>query len=170
MVNTRGIIGQTMIGLKVRKLALCCPTCILAETAVTTTRQLVRESGSLNRATARPWASVRSRAFQKAESEKSRRIITSELAPNVAVPLLSFSLVLIAVLIVAEGALAFLGLGLQQPEPTWGNMIAEGGLSTLVDYPHIPLVPGAFMFFTVLSLNRIGEKATNAWSPREARI
>jgi peptide/nickel transport system permease protein len=99
-----------------------------------------------------------------------RRIMFSELAPNIAPPLLSYSLVLTAVLIVAEGSLAFLGLGLAQPQPTWGNMIAEGGLTTLTDYPHIPLVPGAFMFLTVLSLNRVGEWATARWGQRESQL
>jgi peptide/nickel transport system permease protein len=99
-----------------------------------------------------------------------RRIMFSELAPNIALPLLSYALVLTAVLIVAEGSLAFLGLGLAQPQPTWGNMIAEGGLTTLTDYPHIPLVPGAFMFFTVLSLNRVGEWATSRWGQRESQL
>lgn len=95
------------------------------------------------------------------------RIIVTEILPNVAIPLLAYSFVLLAVMIVAEGSLAFLGLGLAQPEPTWGNMIAEGGLRTLVDHPHIPLVPGAFMFLTVLSLNRVGERLTTG---RDGRI
>ena len=100
----------------------------------------------------------------------SRRIMMRELAPNVAVPLLAYTFVLVAVLIVAEGSLAFLGLGLAQPEPTWGNMIAEGGLTTLKDDPHIPLVPGVFMFLTVLSLNRVGERATGGANPRESQL
>jgi peptide/nickel transport system permease protein len=101
---------------------------------------------------------------------KKSRIMFGEIAPNVALPLLSYSFVLVAVLIVAEGALAFLGLGLQQPNPSWGNMIAEGGLSTLTHYPHIPLVPGAFMFITVLSLNLVGERAMARWNPRESNL
>lgn len=99
-----------------------------------------------------------------------RRIMLDDIAPNVLLPLLSYSFVLVAVLIVAEGALAFLGLGLRQPDPTWGNMIAEGGLGTLTDYPHIPLVPGAFMFATVLSLNLVGERAMARWNPRESKL
>jgi peptide/nickel transport system permease protein len=98
------------------------------------------------------------------------RIMFGDIAPNVALPLLSYSFVLVAVMIVAEGALAFLGLGLQQPNPSWGNMIAEGGLATLTDYPHIPLVPGAFMFVTVLSLNLVGERAMARWNPRESNL
>lgn len=98
------------------------------------------------------------------------RIMLDDITPNVALPLLSYSFVLVAVMIVAEGALAFLGLGLQQPNPSWGNMIAEGGITTLTDYPHIPLVPGAFMFITVLSLNLVGERAMARWNPRESHL
>lgn len=98
------------------------------------------------------------------------RVMFDDLIPNVALPLLSYSFVLVAVLVMAEGSLAFLGLGLQQPNPTWGNMIAEGGLRTLTEHPHIPLVPGSFMFATVLSLNLVGERATARWNPRESNL
>ena len=57
------------------------------------------------------------------------RTIVREVVPNVLLPVLSFAFVVIAVLIIAEGSLAFLGLGLQKPQPTWGNMIAEGDLT-----------------------------------------
>ncbi len=92
------------------------------------------------------------------------RIILRELLPNVALPMLSFSFILVAELIVAEGALAYLGLGLQEPQPSWGNMIAEGGLTTLRQHPFVPLVPGAFMFLTVYALNRVGQEARARWS------
>lgn len=86
------------------------------------------------------------------------RIVLREVMPNVAVPMLAFALIIAALFVLAEGSLSFLGLGLRQPEPTWGNMIAEGqGASTLRRAPFIALVPGAFMFFTIYSLNRIGE-------------
>lgn len=98
------------------------------------------------------------------------RIMMTDLVPNVALPLLSYSFVLVAVLVIAEGSLAFLGLGLRPPDPSWGNMIAEGGLKTLTDDPHIALVPGAFMFLTVLSLNLVGERAAARWNPRESNL
>jgi peptide/nickel transport system permease protein len=101
---------------------------------------------------------------------KKRRILVRHLLPNVMLPIISYAFIIIAVLIVAEGSLAFLGLGLQQPQPSWGNMIAEGTLSVLRQYPHIPLVPGVFMFLTVFSFNRIGERARRAWDPRQAKI
>ena len=78
------------------------------------------------------------------------------------VPLISYAFIILAVLIVAEGSLAFLGLGLQQPHPTWGNMIAEGSLDVLRRHPFIPIVPGVFMFLTVFSLNRVGERLREA--------
>jgi len=98
------------------------------------------------------------------------RVLLREVLPNVALPMLSYAFIVAAVLIVAEGSLAFLGLGLQQPEPSWGNMIAEGGLTELRRHPHVALVPGVFMFLTVFSLNIIGEWARARWDAREAKI
>jgi peptide/nickel transport system permease protein len=106
----------------------------------------------------------------RAMGAKSSRIIFKELMPNVILPIVSYAFIIVAVLIVAEGSLAFLGLGLQQPRPTWGNMIAEGGLTVLRQHPHIPLVPGMFMFLTVYSFNRVGERARSLWDPREAKV
>ena len=102
---------------------------------------------------------------------KNFRIIFREIMPNVALPLLSYAFIVIAVLIVAEGSLSFLGLGLKPPKPTWGNMIAEGQqANVLKKYPHIPMVPGVVMFLTVYSFNRCGEWARSKWDPREAKI
>jgi peptide/nickel transport system permease protein len=106
----------------------------------------------------------------RAMGAKNRRIIFKELLPNVILPIVSYTFIVIAVLIVAEGSLAFLGLGLQQPIPTWGNMIAEGSLTVLRQHPFIPLVPGAFMFLTVFSFNRVGERARSLWDPRESKV
>lgn len=105
----------------------------------------------------------------RAMGARHRRIILRELLPNVALPLVSYAFIVAAVLIVAEGSLAFLGLGLQQPTPSWGNMIAEGGLRELRRHPHVPIVPGVFMFLTVFSLNIIGERARGRWDARDLK-
>lgn len=94
-----------------------------------------------------------------------RRIIFTEVIPNVVQPLLSYGLVNLSVLIVAESALSFLGLGLAPPAATWGNMIAEGNGGMAERAPHIVLVPGAVLFLTVLSLNLLGEAARKRWDP-----
>jgi peptide/nickel transport system permease protein len=101
---------------------------------------------------------------------KDGRIIWRELIPNVAPTLLSLALVLVAVLIIAEGSLSFLGLGLLPPNPSWGNMIAEGQeTSVLQQYPYIPLVPGAFMLITVFAFNRIGERVRQTYDSRDLK-
>lgn len=94
-----------------------------------------------------------------------RRTMLTEVAPNVILPLLSYALVSLSVLIVAEAALSFLGLGIVPPNPTWGNMIAEGVGGTAEKYPYIVLVPGAVLFLVVLSLNLLGERAREYWDP-----
>jgi peptide/nickel transport system permease protein len=106
----------------------------------------------------------------RALGARDSRILFREILPNVLLPLVSLGLIIIAVLVVAEGSLAFLGLGLQPPEPSWGNMIAEGSITVVQDYPFIPLVPGVFMFLTVFGFNRVGERARQRWDPRQAKI
>jgi peptide/nickel transport system permease protein len=106
----------------------------------------------------------------RAMGARRTRIVLRDLMPNVALPIFSYASIIVAVLIIAEGSLSYLGLGLQQPKPTWGNMIAEADLTTLREDPHIALVPGAFMFLTVYAFNRIGERAQRAWDPRESKV
>lgn len=87
-----------------------------------------------------------------------RRILVRELAPVVARPLLAYLFVLIPLLIVADANLSFLELGTPQPEPTWGNMIAEGQDGVFEEHPHVVLVPSAAMFLTVFSLDIVAER------------
>jgi len=98
-----------------------------------------------------------------------RRIMFRELLPNVLVPVASYAFVIVAVLIIAEGSLSYLGLGLQQPQPTWGNMIAEADLQVLRQHPHVAMVPGAFMFLTVYAFNQVGEHAQQRWGGSDTR-
>ncbi|MFG1854379.1 ABC transporter permease [Actinomadura geliboluensis] len=99
------------------------------------------------------------------------RIMTRELLPNVLLPLASYGMVMVSVLIVAEASLSFLGLGVQPPAPSWGNMIAEGEENdAFTRYPHIVLVPGITLFLTVFAFNLIGEKARKRWDPRQAKL
>jgi peptide/nickel transport system permease protein len=105
----------------------------------------------------------------RAMGAKPWRIIIRELVPNVVRPLLSFSFIIIAVLIVAEASLSFLGVGIQRPTPTWGNMISAGQ-GEIETTPHIVFVPGMVMFITVFCLNRVGDKARALWDPKQSSL
>lgn len=99
------------------------------------------------------------------------RIMLRELLPNVVPPMLSMAVVVISGLIVAEASLSFLGLGIQPPAPTWGNMIAEAEANnTMSQHPFVLLVPGTFLFLTVFSFNLLGERAQKRWDPRGAKL
>ncbi|HEX4905752.1 MAG TPA: ABC transporter permease [Acidimicrobiales bacterium] len=97
------------------------------------------------------------------------RLLFREIAPNVVLPVAAFGLVAMGVVIVLEGALAFLGLSVEAPASTWGGMIAEGKrhLSTA---PQVALVPSAAMFLTVLSLNFVGDALRRKFDVREANL
>ncbi len=96
-----------------------------------------------------------------------RRVIVREIFPNVVPPMLSFSLTGMAILIVAEGALAFLGLSVRPPTPTWGFMIVEGQ-QVLRDAWWVSLMPAFVMFLTVLSINLLGDVLQSRFNVKEA--
>ncbi|MFL5284367.1 MAG: ABC transporter permease [Rhodopila sp.] len=97
------------------------------------------------------------------------RVLVRELLPNVALPLLAFFLLGVAVTIVVEGALSFLGLGVPPPAPSWGIMIGEGR-ETLDMAPRLAFLPCAVMFLTVLCFNIIGDTLRALTDPRPSRL
>jgi peptide/nickel transport system permease protein len=100
---------------------------------------------------------------------RHRRILARELLPNVALPVASYAFILIAVVIVAEGSLSFLGLGVPPPQPSWGEMIATGR-NDLDRAPHVVFVPAGVMFLTVWSFNVLGDYARRRFDAKEAAL
>jgi peptide/nickel transport system permease protein len=98
---------------------------------------------------------------------RNGRIMFREVLPNVAPALVSYSLIIMANLIVVEGAVAFLGLSVPPPTPTWGDMINKGRTDLDVA-AHISLVPAMVMFLTVLALNFVGDKLQERFESRES--
>jgi peptide/nickel transport system permease protein len=86
------------------------------------------------------------------------RVIFREIFPNAILPVASYSFISAAIVVVAEGSLAYLGLGPKPPTPSWGTMISDGQ-ATLKTNPHYVFVPAVVMFLTVLSFNRLGDWA-----------
>jgi peptide/nickel transport system permease protein len=97
------------------------------------------------------------------------RLIWKEIMPNVILPVLSFSIIGVAVAIVAEGGLAFLGLSVEPPTPTWGGMINDGR-QALQTEPYISLIPCAVMFLTVLALNLAGDRVREFLDVKEGGL
>jgi peptide/nickel transport system permease protein len=97
------------------------------------------------------------------------RILIRELLPNVALPLVAFFLLGVAVTIVVEGALSFLGLGGPPPAPSWGSMIGEGRESLDIA-PWLAFLPAIFMFLTVLSFNIVGDTLRALTDPRPGAL
>jgi peptide/nickel transport system permease protein len=97
------------------------------------------------------------------------RILARELLPNVILPLVAFFLLAVAVTIVVEGALSFLGLGVPPPAPSWGGMIGEGRESLEIA-PRIAFLPAGAMFLSVLAFNIVGDTLRAITDPRQAAL
>jgi peptide/nickel transport system permease protein len=83
----------------------------------------------------------------------------------VALPLAAFLLVGVAVTIVVESALSFLGLGVPPPQASWGSMIGEGRES-LENAAWLAFTPAGVMFITVLAFNLVGDTLRAVTDPR----
>ncbi len=97
------------------------------------------------------------------------RILLRELLPNVFLPPVAFFLLGVAVFIVVEGSLSFLGLGVPPPISSWGSMIGEGRESLDVA-PRLAFIPAITMFLTVLSFNLVGDTLRALTDPRHCDV
>lgn len=93
------------------------------------------------------------------------RTLLRHIAPNIIPQLLNFALLGMGIVIVTEGALSFLGMGIPAPAPSWGNMIFEGQQS-LSATPLLVLWPSLALLVTVLSFNMLGENLRDEMSGR----
>jgi ABC-type dipeptide/oligopeptide/nickel transport system permease subunit len=93
------------------------------------------------------------------------RIIRSHILPHLVAPIIVYSTLVVAQNILAEAGLSFLGLGIQQPTASWGNL-----LSTAPDYyltqPWLMVWPGAAILFATLAFNLLGDGLRDAFDPR----
>jgi peptide/nickel transport system permease protein len=92
-------------------------------------------------------------------------IIFKHMIPNAMAPIIVDASLGLAGYVVAEAALAFLGFGIQDPIPTWGNMLSATQ-QYMFDKPWLPLVPGLPIFICSLAFNYIGDGLRDALDPR----
>lgn len=83
-------------------------------------------------------------------------ILRREIIPNVLPTLLAYAMVAAATVIVVEGSLSFLGLSVQLPQATWGNMINQARRDIKADFGQV-LYPSVILTLTVLALNQVGD-------------
>ena len=98
---------------------------------------------------------------------KNGRIIIREVLPNVMPAMVTFAITGMAILIVAEGALAYLGLSVSAPTPTWGAMILSGQRKLETAW-WISIMPAIVLFVTVLAINLLGDVLSEKFRIKEA--
>jgi peptide/nickel transport system permease protein len=96
---------------------------------------------------------------------RPRRIVARHILPNVIAPIIVQATLLVAVAIIIEASLSFLGVGVRPPTPTWGGMLRTGQ-QYLGVAPWLGFVPGVAIFLTVLSFNFLGDGLRRALDPR----
>jgi peptide/nickel transport system permease protein len=126
--------------------------------------------GRITRASALTWSQREFVMAARAQGAKNIRIMRREVLPNVLPAMFSIALLAVGVVIVAEGGLSFLGVGIDfTSKPSWGNMIAAQS-SVLRQEPWLVFFPIACLFFTVLSLNFLGDVVRARFDVRESSV
>ena len=126
--------------------------------------------GRLARATTIQYADREFVVAARTLGAKHPRIIIRELLPNVVIPMAALALLGMAVAIVAEGGLAFLGLSVEKGS-TWGKLILDGaGSRDLEKSPWVAFSPIIMLFLTVLALNYAGDKLRAHFDVREISL
>lgn len=96
-----------------------------------------------------------------------RRIMLRHLLPQLTAPIIVYATGIIALNILFEAGLSFLGLGVPPPEPSWGQLLADGvanGLYRVV--PWVAVIPGVALVLTTLAFNLLGDSLRDAFAPR----
>ncbi len=96
------------------------------------------------------------------------RVMRRHILPNVVSPLIVATTLSVGNIILLESALSFLGLGVQPPMPSWGNMLTAA-LAQMSSNPSQAIWPGAMIFVTVLAFNLVGDGLQDALDPRGTR-
>lgn len=99
---------------------------------------------------------------------KPARIMLVHLLPNLASPIIVATTLSVGQIILLESVLSFLGLGIQPPLASWGNMLT-GAQETIGQAPQLALYPGLLIFVTVIACNFLGDGLQDVLDPRAGR-
>jgi peptide/nickel transport system permease protein len=112
--------------------------------------------------------SLRNQDFVRAARSlgaSSRRIMLVHILPNLASPIIVATTLSVGQIILLESVLSFLGLGVEPPLASWGNMLT-GAQETIGMAPQLALYPGLLIFVTVIACNFLGDALQEALDPR----
>ncbi|MBT5300353.1 MAG: ABC transporter permease [Rhodospirillaceae bacterium] len=134
---------------------------IVALVGWTTVARLVRGSA----------LALREQAFVKAAEAQGAgtiRIMLVHILPNLASPIIVATTLAAGNIILLESVLSFLGLGIQPPIPSWGNLLTNAQ-ELIWEAPALAFYPGALIFITVIACNFLGDGLQEALDPRTVR-
>lgn len=106
--------------------------------------------------------------YARVSGQSTWKIITKHIVPSIMPTIIVAATISIASAILMESSLSFLGLGIRQPDSSWGSMLndAQGFIG---EAPHLALFPGIFILLTVLSFNFLGDVFRVAFEPKVNR-
>ncbi len=93
------------------------------------------------------------------------RMMRVHVLPNIMGDIAVFASLYIALAILLEASLSFIGLGISPPTPTWGQMISEGTIY-LVDLPWFSIAPGLALLITIMAFNLVGDGLRDVFDPK----
>jgi peptide/nickel transport system permease protein len=98
---------------------------------------------------------------------RTRDLLFGNLLPNIQAPLIVQAAFSLAIAIAAEAAVSFLGLGVQPPDSSWGNMLADARRFVILGAWWLVVFPAAAIAVAVLSFNLLGDALRDAFDPRQ---
>ena len=116
--------------------------------------------------------SIKEREFVEAARSlgaSDLRIMVVDILPNVLAPVIVYTTLLIPTSIVFEATLSFLGIGVQAPTPTWGNMLSEALPFYSVAWWFV-VFPGLALLITTIAFNLLGDSVRDAFDPRASQL
>jgi peptide/nickel transport system permease protein len=115
--------------------------------------------------------SLREKEFVEASKSlgaSNRRIIFREILPNLVAPIIVYTTLFIPANILLEASLSFLGVGVQPPQASWGEMLSDASTIFASAWWYM-LFPGLALLFTVLAFNLVGDGMQDALNPKSSR-
>lgn len=123
----------------------------------------------ITRATTLSWAQREFVLAARAQGAKNTRLMVREVLPNVLPAMFSIALLGVGVAIIAEGGLSILGVGIELPTPSWGNMIAEN--RNVRNAPTNALFsPILAVFLTLMAINYLGDAVRRKFDVRDSAL